>query len=389
MLPRCLVAVVLAGIVAASGLACSSTPDVDDEKPTEGPTFDTLAAFEAASAWLPRESSVVVAATDPEDRALIERAALPTVDPEASPGDPGTTEALRADLEELFVEHIGFNTGETEAIVVGAHLNGATVVLLGDFEEPRGLERVEIGDREVFEFYLDDGEIDDVDPVSRGYILVVDGPRNGLVMTNDRDQLKRLIDGQGEAGPGPTRRDGERGELFGRLLDETSGSSLAVAASLRGVGPLLSDENRPLPEAAVFDYGQHAGLTMEGPDEDLERIDERVDKWIAEQRKALKKRYNDRSDEGLAGEVSAIYGYHGLESIAGQLDGEWEDRRLRYEIEVTEMNWGAVAMVGMSIIAGLWDLLGPLDEFVPPTEEWTPREVELDRPLFGVTRTPE
>ena len=365
---------VLLVCIAGFTTSCSSTPETDEtsqvaEQPggDEAMPFDVVDAYRAAAGWIPQESSLVISGTSPASWYFLDEVALPTANPDAEPGAPGTLEGLESDIETLFVDHIGFDPTIAEAVVIGTSLNDVTAVLFGEFGDVQGQSEVKVNGRRAYEFSLYEGEFNDIDEFQHIYAMPIDDPRPGLVITMGIEKLERLESARQDDDGGMTLASGQRGELFDRLIADASGSRLAVASPIGEWSALVENELQfPLPQAFVLNYGDHqAGLTLEGDDKELAVIEGRVEQWLAELQETMQDHYDERDGE-LVEELTAIYGYHGLESMIGQLQPEHGDGRIRYEMALTDMNWGAFSVMSMFIFASLFDAIDPLREFSPP-----------------------
>lgn len=374
-------------LVVVGGLACSSSPEPEPDDPdpvVEQPTGDNnepaievREAFEDAAGWLPREATAVFTLTDPTDHRL-GRHMLPVAESSLDADRPGSAEALQADLEELFVDHLGFDLTRTDAAVAALQIGSATVVLLGDYDTPEGLPEIELEDRTAYRLDADEEQFDDIEGTHQLYLMPVDQPRPGLVVAMSVDQLERLAEARRADDGGHTLASGARAELFHELFEEAEGSWFAVVSALGDLDPFVDNEETPMPRAALLNHGDVTGLTLRGEDEELDEIQRDIDARIAEFRDRMEESYEEREGD-LLEEFSAVYGYHGFESIAGQLEPETGDGRLRYELETDEMRWGRLWLMSLFVIGGLWDATESFEDWTPPGDDWSPPEARLHR----------
>lgn len=358
---------------------CASAPDsADDLVAADGVDLDIPTAYELSAGWLPQESNAVIVGADTTIWTLAESWMLPTAIPDGEVDDPGSLKAFQADVEELFVEHLGFSPDHADAVTVGIHLGGATVVMLGDFGEMEGLEEIEVNERTGYKIDFSDGDFNDIDDHDL-YLLPFDEPYGGLVGAMSIEALERLEEAQHEEDGGNTLASGARAEFFERLFGDTGDSSIAVASNVADLGPFVDQTEFPLPDAVVFDYGDHAGLTLEGDDEVLTAIEEEVAEWIGNYREKMLEMYEEDYGD-FAENLAALYSYHGFESIAGQLEAQRKEDQLRYQIELSDMSWGGLSLMGMFVAAGLAYVIDPFDgyEFGPPAAPggWGPPRAE-------------
>lgn len=376
MVDRWIVFAVSIALAATTGaLGCSTHDCPDDaelvEKPDDELKTDAREAFEDAAGWLPEQTTAVIVGADLEERRFGSAGMMPTVNPAAKPGEPGTLEGLQTDLERLFVDRIGFAPDRASAVVFGLNLSGLTTVLLGDFEELEGLEEVELDTRTGYRLDLTGEEFNDIDDYNQLFLLPFDEPRRGLVATSNFGALQQLDRAREGGDHGSTLASGHRAEVYEALFADTEGSSFAIASLLGDVEPFVAFSDTPLPDAMVLDYGDHVGLTLEADGDALAVIEADIAERISEYGDKLQ-RFYDEEPEGLVEGYSAIYAYHGFESIAGQLQPERSDGRLRYEVQLTEASWGGLAVVTMFIAGTLAHLMEPFDDFTPPgpLDDW-------------------
>ncbi len=376
---RLIVLSLVVAFVAATTLpGCASTPDSADElDPADGVDLDIPTAYELSANWLPQESNAVVVGADAKIWTLAESWMLPTAIPDGEVEDPGSLKAFQADVEELFVEHLGFAPERADAVTVGIHLGGITLVMLGDFGELEGLEEIEVNDSMGYKVDFSDGDFNDIDDHDF-FLLPFDEPYGGVVGAMSLEALERLEEAQHEEDGGNTLASGARAEFFEGLFADTAGSSLAVASNVADLGPFVDQTEFPLPNAAVFDYGDHARLTLKGDDDVLENIEEEVAEWIGNYRSKMLEMYEEDYGD-FAENLAALYSYHGFESIAGQLEADRKEDQLSYRIELSDMSWGGLSLMGMFVAAGLAYVVDPFDsyDFGPPSAPgWGPPHAE-------------
>lgn len=385
---RRLVFSLLIAVTTGGGLAaCASSPDADDTDnaveqldEADEPKFDARDAFEDAAGWIPRETTAVVTVTEPVDQ-LLGPEVLPSSGDSDDPDDPGTYRALQSDLEELFTDHLGFALNRADAAAVGLQIGEPTVVLFGDFDtlgDPENLDRFEIGDRTAYSFtpYYEpgDGIVGD-----KYFLLPVDAPRRGMVVTESRDRLERIVGARDDNDT--TLATGARGQLFDKLFEEADGSRLATASSPGDLDPFVDQGEMPMPRGAILFFGDRTGITMTGDEADLSKIRRRVDEEITELRATFKKHYDER-DGRMTDEFGAIFGYHGFEALADQLQPEKTDDRLRYTVETEQTSWSRFWMLTLMSMLLTWDVDESIEDLSPPDleDDWSPPEVHVPGP---------
>lgn len=368
-------AAVMAAMLVCSA-SCSSTPPPCDDDVAgldETPAMETIEAFEDASEWLMVESTVVAVGVDPDSWHILGDIVLPTADPGADPGTPGTLKGLQDDLEELFVDSFGFDPGDTDAWVAGGSMRGGTLVLFGDFDEPQGVEDFKIGDLEGFKIEIGTGQFDELDTMDWAYAVPIDEPRQGIVIAADTEELERLERARGTEEPGQNLAVGERSSTYEGLFADLDASTFSVASTLSDVTGFSPDDDQPPPpNAAAFGYSSQAlRVVLTGDDERLDDIDERVDEKIDDFREHMEESYEGDEDDDFLDRYFSIYGYHVFESIAGQLEPEFDDDRMRFEVAIDDFRWGSGLMMASIVFGELWDSMTEFDDMAFD-DPWAP-----------------
>lgn len=319
--------VLIATLVAATG--CASTPGVDDPIPAH--ELDAKTTYDAAADWLPADSFVVATTAGEPPWEQIVLSGLPTAAPDAEPGELGTPEGLQSDLRGEYVEMVGFDPTNTDALAVSASDDGISMVMFGTYDEPRGLDVVEFGDRTGYALPIDDllSEMDfDADEVI--YLLPIDDPRPGLVATTDRSFLERAVD---EETPDAGLRNANSGETYDRLFDSTRGTTVGIASVFGAFVDDLDADPESVDAAALRFGDDHVGVVLSGDPDELRELDDELNQQAESSLEALDELWEADDSEWPIRLISG-YGRHTLASIAGQLspgvDGDWLDYRIEY-----------------------------------------------------------
>lgn len=328
------VCLVVAVATATAAMGCATAPDADDQlEPEPRPEFPDLQAsevYEDASEWLPADSAAVATMVGEESWREAAQHMLPTSIPGAEPGQLGTAEGLEQDLRDEYRRILGFDPTDTFAMTVAITDGGGTVVMDGDYDDPEGLDELEVHGQTVYTAavrdWFDDPQLQDID--LDVYFLPIDEPRDGMVATTDRQVLEDRLNGDEEAA---TLANDERGDVYARLYDEIDDASLAMVSPLAEVAEQLQLDAQ-LPDAVAFSLrDDDFGIFATGESDSLEELDEQlraaVDEWFSPVHEVL-----GWEDLNVFDRLVLTYGYHGAASLTGQLDDAVHEEMLRYEV---------------------------------------------------------
>ena len=336
---------ILCSLMLLIAAGCSSTPDAGQESLAEGPSEPSMPleeVYDLASQWLPNHAELVIVGVDPRLSYIDERL-LPTSNPHAEPGSPGTQEALVAEMHEAMIEVSGYDPGEIYAwaLAVVGFETGA-LVAFGDYDEfhpPMGSLRHEVQDWEVFQL-----NADEYDATANGdlfdsiYMMAFDEPRQGFVFTPTLEEMERLIVGESADGEGELLVHSEWDGTYRRLFREQEGR-LVSAAALMGQYAAVMETDEPMPDTVVMSYGGGLKMSFEGSPEVLDGVQEMVEGGISYIQEIVHEKYHNEDAEPSE-ILSNIYAYHAVESVAGQLlQPQLESGRLDYEVVFTDTSW--------------------------------------------------
>lgn len=337
-----LLSLIVTGLAVMVAAGCASTPEV--EQRFQAGQMDAATTWEAASPWLPADAPAVgtMAGDATFDEAV--KAMLPTARPDGQPGATGTVEGLEADLRDEYREMIGFDPTSTHATAWAVTADEQfTAVFFGDYEEPTGLENVDVDGRKAFELPVaglsTELSLDEI--AETAYLMPIDEPRGGMVVTTDRDML--------------AQQDGLVDEDYDRLFGELSGATFALGAQAGAWGEHLESEQLAGSgvESVLMHYGDtDFGLLAEGDGDELARLDDQVGEVLQEWNDALTQILVDDESHPVI-DLVLTYGHHGLTSILGQLDDSVAGDRVDYEVARAEDEDFALAaslgLVGASV----------------------------------------
>lgn len=331
---------------AAVAVACSSSPEAEDEAPTEEPADvqpagpDVVEAYQAGAQWLPRDVNAVAAGTWTPVWERLGDGLLPTALPDAQPGDVGTVEGLREDLREILSSEFGFDPTPGDTVVIGASPPQTVVaVVFGEFDEPADeLRAGEVVDRAMYEFEVGTGQID------RLQATFVDEPRRGLVVAMDPGLLEASLTGRADD---RTLAGSATGREFGRLFGEIEGATVGMAFSLGQLRQMVGGD-QPIPESGVAGYrSNYIEAVLEGDRATLDQLEQLVSTVMDEAAEEYDDQFGD-AEPGTFENITAIYGRHLEASVIDQLTPEIEDGRLRVDLELTDSPYQQYMWLGMA-----------------------------------------
>ena len=365
---RVLVCLLLVVLVVPVLAGCPSSAEVKEDKvvgPPEGMT--SVEVYEDAARWLPSSSVVVMSTAHQNFWELVGEGLLPTVNPDAEPGSAGTVEAMRSDLVEIIKDTIGFDAASTEAVVVGGHMMGGTAVLFGEFEMSDELLEVDVNDRQGYEWIMDDEEFSDpyAQPTSL-FLLPIDEPRQGLVVSFDIDMLRQL-----ERDKDLSLASVPRGAAIAERMRAHDGGTHTVVVPLQDI-PMLAMFGMPALDWATIHFDSYQSrmiFEFEGPETSLDQVAQYVSMARSAMQDGADEIYNEFEGEEFMEGVSGLFMEHLFAAVDGQLEPQRETGRLRYEMRFSEGFVGG-AMLGMGIVVPLmvYFWLGDDDPYYDDTD---------------------
>lgn len=321
-------------------MGCASGPDTngDDEDFDRPPGMDAAEAYEASAPWLSAQSMVVISAAGPTLWETLGDEILPTASADAEPGTPGTAQALRADLEELIELTFGFDIGRTEAVAIGAHMEGGTAVLFGDFEISNDFPTFDIDGQTGFQLTMSQMEGQSIPFGGQAFLLPIEEPQSGLVIASSRNELEELVAAFDQDGSGASLASVEQGAEYSQLFGRYEEATLAVAVPSSGMQMIASANNSmPVPDSAVLHYDYYRGyssMTIQGDEQTLTEIEAIVEDGKDMLRQSSEKA-NQRPDEQFIVELISLYSTHTVKSVVDQLEPTRESGRLAYDMHFT------------------------------------------------------
>lgn len=347
--------------VGFGSIGCDSSSETDEQTEADrdkraeaddrAAASSTAEAFDAAAEWLPADHDTVLVATGQPIWESIHTFMMPTAIPEAdaAPGQLGTIEGLRSDIQEVFDEELGFDPLMADTAVVGAPVHGGpdsvVTVLLGEFAEPRELTTVEVSGQTVYELPLDDFGIP-TRAVRALYFSPIDEPRRGAVITANKDQLADLIEARDTGGDVEFLGATDTGDDFLGLLGDVDPASIALVATSE-LPTMLAGGGMPTPEVSAVGFGPgRIAATFAGSAEVLDTLETIVSTAVGEMERELERELTDDPSHP-AEQIMQIYLEHSAESLVRQLEPERDDERLRYEVSMTDASPYTVYLVGI------------------------------------------
>lgn len=302
---------------------CSSAPEPTAQE--LAPQFDvspedTSQTFESASPWLADDASAVIVAAQPGMWDMARVAPLIMDESELEAGQPGTHEALRADITDAMVDALGFDPADVDAFAVGHSTDHLTGVLFGDLGVLDDLTAVEHGELNLYQF---DGARVPHGVIAELYLLPIDRPRPGIAVADSPELLGQLAEGQNSLAAS------ERGDSFEAFFAISDATFTAAARLDEAFGP--GDE--PLPDIAGFSVGDRLVFSARGDAALLDEIEAGVDEGRTELLSRTG-RILDDPHTPLVERLLATVGHHFGTSFDERLHTERADDTLRYEFEL-------------------------------------------------------
>ncbi len=338
---RTLLAMAAMAVLCAPALVnCSSTPTPtadEEEQDLFAPRFDTspedaAEAYQSAIPWLHGEAKLVIAAAQEGIFDFGELLPIAFEHSELEVGQPGTQEALKADLAAALREEVGFDADLAEAYALALSSETFTAVFFGNFGEIEHLQREEVDGHTFF-------RVDDI-PLNFLYYVVdesmyltpVDAPRPGIAIASDAELLANLVDGEGSLASG------DRNHRYDPFF-AVAGTRFA-AASLVGEYVEPFDDSTPYPDALGLSYGTQLEVLVEADEEALSGIEADVEAVRAEIIEEMQEALEE--EDWIFEQFFATVVLHLATSVGERLQSDRVDGRLRYGFELVDVEEDSV-----------------------------------------------
>lgn len=358
-LPVSLVAVsvfLFAGCASSKGAEKEGEKASSSANPSAGAEADESASvvelYEAAHRWLPERAETVFVASGNPVWSYLEKSVPESDTADGDEPAAGTREALRRDLTEAFRQRIGLDPTRIEGIALGASYDPKRlppVVLFGEFEPAGPVEPADFEtDRQVYRIAPKDVEVwgNPLPPVEL-YMLTVDQPRSGVVLTQTRGDMRKLLD------DADSDSSDERTRVHKAMLEQVDDATMALAVPVERLDmPERTIEQAPVPPptTAVVGIGSRVTVSLEGDEETLDDIEGSVEEWANEWESRVEERYGKVEEAGLARAASSNLSYHIAKSTLRQLPPDRKDGRLTYRVRLPNVTV-AIALQGLNSAA--------------------------------------
>lgn len=363
---RSLILPVVIILFAAAG--CTTQPEPKTQPASHDrwqPRMDTAEVYETLGVAITEDTrAVAVVAWAPLWEAL-GASFLPLANPDATPGATGTVDGVRDELSMLWNDRYGFDPAAVEGMVLAMDEEGDIrgAVVLGALKKPLDAEPVDAGDHRAFRISEEASAL-----LGSGYLATFEAPDPAFVFSEDLDELERMLDSADAHDRPPTHRE------LTELMQLTEGARVASATTVDLIEHIPYLDIDEFPDRGVYSLGNELRVTAFGTDEQLEETAETVETLFDRLVELMGQAHTGVADKDPGVQELTIYGYHGLEAIAAQLDPQFDDGRLDYRVDVG----GGLLSVLMSLTTIAVAHHAPAPTDVGPMHSANKRTAEID-----------